>query len=486
MKKFYLSTALPYVNDAPHLGFALEIIQADVIARYHRLLGDDVFFLTGTDENSLKNVQAAEKEKISVKELVDRNAQKFYELKTALNLSFDDFIRTIETRHIKGAQKLWQACQKDIYKKNYQGLYCIECEGFYKENELENGLCPEHKIKPVLVAEENYFFRLSNYQTQLKRIIEREEVKIIPNSRKNEVLSFIQSGLEDFCISRKASRGRGWGIPVPGDSTQVIWTWFDALSNYINALGYDQNSKKFQEWWQENENKLHIIGKGISRFHCVYWPAILLSAKLSLPKTIFIHGYLTVNGQKMSKSLGNVVDPFELVKKYGADPVRYFLLREIPAYEDGDFTEEKFKERYNADLANGLGNYNSRVLTLAQKIGEIEFNNTIIETGVKEKIEKTKNLVNQKIEEFKLNEAITAIWALIGSGDKYLNENEVWKISDPDKKSKKLANLLFVLISVAELLKPFLPQTSEKILSQLEVKGDKYKVKKIETLFPRI
>ena len=310
MRKFYLSTALPYVNEKPHCGFALEIIQADVIARYHRLLGEEVFFLTGTDENSLKNVRAAREEGIPVKKLVDRNAKKFYELKKVLNLSFDDFIRTTEKRHIKGAQKLWEACKKDIYKKFYRGLYCVGCEEFYKESELENGLCPEHKKRPELVEEENYFFKLSKYQDKLKRIIETDEVKIIPKTRKNEALSFINSGLEDICISRSAERGRGWGIPVPDDQTQVQWTWFDALSNYINALGYAENSKKFQVWWTKNENKLHIIGKGILRFHTVYFIGILLSANLKLPKTIFVHGYLTSAGQKMSKSLGNVIDPF--------------------------------------------------------------------------------------------------------------------------------------------------------------------------------
>ena len=404
-KKFYITTALPYVNSAPHIGFALEIVQTDVIARYHRMLKEDVFFLTGTDENSLKNVQTAQKEGIKVKELVDRNAKRFYALKDCLNLSFDDFIRTTEERHIKGAQKLWLACEKDIYKKRYKGLYCVGCEAFYKESELQNGLCPEHKTKPEIVEEENYFFRLSKYQRQLKHIIETEQVKIIPQVRKNETLSFIDSGLEDFSISRSVKRAQGWGIPVPGDSSQIQYVWFDALSNYINALGYAENKDNFRRYWPAD---VHCIGKGILRFHTVYWLAILLSAGLSLPKTIFVHGYITVNGQKMSKSLGNVVDPFKLVEKYGADAVRYFLLREIPPVEDGDYTPEKFKVRYNADLAGGLGNLVARVIKMAEKINpKFRIQSTLDKSQnpkVKEIISKVQQKYKQALKEFRFNE----------------------------------------------------------------------------------
>jgi len=457
-KKFYLSTALPYVNDVPHAGFALEIIQADVIARYRRLLGEDVFFLTGTDENSLKNVRAAEKEGISVKKLVDRNAKRFYELKKTLNLSFDDFIRTTEERHIKGAQKLWKVCQKDIYKKKYKGLYCVGCEEFYKKSELENGLCPEHQTRPELVEEENYFFKLSKYQNQLRKIIEDDEVRIIPETRKNEALSFIRSGLEDICISRSAERGRGWGISVPGDSNQAQWTWFDALSNYINALGYAENSKKFQEWWQKNENKLHIVGKGVLRFHGIYWVAILFSAKISLPKTIFVHGYLTSGGQKMSKSLGNVIDPFELVKKYGTDAVRYYLLREIPATEDGDFTYEKFEQRYNSDLASGIGNLVARINTMADKLKIKKFK---IDLKLKNKIRETESSYKKNLENFRFSEALKVVWDLISFCDKYIEEERPWE----NKKGANLVlnNLLFALDNIADLLLPFLPETADKI-----------------------
>ncbi len=492
-KKFYITTALPYVNSAPHIGFALEIVQTDVIARYHRMLKEDVFFLTGTDENSLKNVQTAQKEGIKVKELVDRNAKRFYALKDCLNLSFDDFIRTTEERHIKGAQKLWLACEKDIYKKRYKGLYCVGCEAFYKESELQNGLCPEHKTKPEIVEEENYFFRLSKYQRQLKHIIETEQVKIIPQVRKNETLSFIDSGLEDFSISRSVKRAQGWGIPVPGDSSQIQYVWFDALSNYINALGYAENKDNFRRYWPAD---VHCIGKGILRFHTVYWLAILLSAGLSLPKTIFVHGYITVNGQKMSKSLGNVVDPFKLVEKYGADAVRYFLLREIPPVEDGDYTPEKFKVRYNADLAGGLGNLVARVIKMAEKINpKFRIQSTLDKSQnpkVKEIISKVQQKYKQALKEFRFNEALISIWELISFCDKYIERQRPWEflsqVQSSKLKAQKLEEVLFnLLISIKEvalMLQPFLPETSERILKQIE--GDFRRSRKSKPLFPRI
>jgi methionyl-tRNA synthetase len=286
-KKFYITTTIPYVNAAPHVGHALEYVQTDVLARYHRKAGKDVFFLTGTDENSLKNVQAAKVEKISVQELVDRNSEIFKNLKQSLNLDFNDFIRTTEKRHTEGAKKFWQECQKDIYKKKYQGLYCVGCEMFYKESELENSLCSEHRTKLETIEEENYFFKLSNYQKQLEKIIESDELEIIPQSRKNETLAFIKAGLEDFSISRSAKRGDGWGVEVPNDNSQRMYVWFDALTNYITALGYgSDNLEKFERYWPAD---LHCLGKGVLRFHAIYWPAMLLSAGLSLPKKLFVH-----------------------------------------------------------------------------------------------------------------------------------------------------------------------------------------------------
>jgi len=484
MKKVFISTSIPYVNAVPHLGHALELVQADVFARRHRLMGDSVFFLSGSDENSLKNVQSAEKLGISVNDLVDKNSQKFFELKDSLNISIDDFIRTTEERHFIGAQKLWKACEKDIYKKKYSGLYCVGCEEFYKEEELVDGLCPDHKIKPELIEEENYFFKLSQYQNQIEELIKNDIVKIVPETRKNEMLSFVRSGLQDFCISRTSERARGWGIDVPDDPTQKMWVWFDALSNYINALGYGNNDIKFDEFWQNNENKLHVIGKGIIRFHAVYWLGMLISAGLSLPKSLFVHGYITVDGQKMSKSIGNVIDPIELVKKYGTEGVRYFLLREIPATGDGDFTYEKFERRYNSDLASGLGNLFARTIAMVEKAGlnkdfKIKPNNLFVE-----KVDEVRAKVDERF--FELNDTLSDIWELVSFCDKYIENEKPWEVTEESKKKEIFSNLLHSLKIISQLIEPFLPETSLKMKDQLGETNNVFNVKKGESLFPRI
>ncbi|MBI4094350.1 MAG: methionine--tRNA ligase [Candidatus Liptonbacteria bacterium] len=480
--KFYLTTAIPYVNAAPHLGFALELVQADVFARWRKQKGDDVRFVTGTDDNALKNVLSAEEAGVPVGEFVARNAEKFRALKDPLALSFNDFISTTEERHVRGAQRFWEACRKDIYEKEYRGLYCVGCEEFKTEKELVDDRCPEHpNMKLEEVEEKNYFFKLTNYEEQLKKLIVSGKLLITPETRKNEVLSFVEGGLHDFSISRSVKRAKGWGIPVPDDPSQVMYVWFDALTNYVNALGYADDGELFKKYWQENEDILHVIGKGVSRFHAVYWPAMLLSAGLRLPRTIFVHGYLTVDGKKISKSLGNVVDPFALVKKYGTDAVRYYLLREIPTGEDGDFSEEKFRERYNGDLANGLGNFASRILALASKAGDLDGGKKL-DSKVAAKIEEIRTHVNAKIEDFKLHEALTHLWELIAFGDGYVNEKKPWENHDP----QVLFELVVILDNVAALLQPFLPETAEKITSSIEWSGNVLKVKKGEVLFPRL
>ncbi|MBI3588997.1 MAG: methionine--tRNA ligase [Candidatus Liptonbacteria bacterium] len=496
-KKFFISTAIPYVNAKPHLGFALELVQADVLARYHRAKGFDVFFVSGTDENALKNVLAAKKQNMGVKDFVDKNAQTFFDLKKVLNLSWDDFIRTTEKRHFDGATKFWLACKKDdIYKKSYRGLYCVGCEEFKTPKELVAGkFCEEHPNQPLeIVEEENYFFKLSKYAKEIESRIQNGELIILPEGRKREVLSFIRGGLNDLSISRSKERAESWGVPVPGDDSQVQYVWFDALTNYINALGYFNSSKKFEEFWENNENIIHLIGKGVTRFHAVYWPAMLLSANLRLPKKVLIHGYITVDDKKISKSLGNTIDSSELVSKYGVDAVRYYLLKEIPSGEDGNFSVASLERVYNGELANGLGNFAARVLGLASKFEKFSAGGgsssggevfSQVDREVSTKIESVKAIVDQKIHEFRLHEALGAINELIAFGDKYVNNHEVWK--DTDSKKQEVLNLVVILDNVAALLKPFLPETAEKIQPCLVWLDEKnLEIKKGEVLFPRL
>ena len=500
-EKYFITTAIPYVNAKPHLGFALELVQTDTLARYNRLQNKDVFFLTGTDENALKNVQSAEKAGEEVRSFVDRHVEVFKKLTQVLNLSNDDFIRTTEKRHVAGAQKLWKACEKagDIYKKKYQGLYCIGCESFKTEKDLINGLCPEHKIKPEKIEEENYFFRLSKYEKEILKLIESDQLKILPSSRKNELTSFIKEGLEDFSISRSVERAKNWGISVPGDDSQIQFVWFDALSNYINATGYADNEQKFKEWWEENPSRVHLIGKGITRFHAIYWPAMLISAGLKLPSEILIHGYLTVDGEKISKSLGNVIDPFQVVEKYGVDSARYFLLREIPSGEDGDFSEEKLKQRYQSDLANGLGNLVQRVLTLIENNlgGEVNYLKKFEDATIKEFIKATEERYRKNIEEFKLHEALANVFELISFANAYTNEHRPWDLAkeNPDHFLEVMTNLTLLIATISFWIYPFLPETGEKILGSFglnledkleDLDHQKLTTKKGEILFPRL
>lgn len=486
----YVTTAIPYVNARPHIGFAMEVVQADVLARFYRQRGFDVRFQTGSDENSLKNVQAAEAAGVAVDTLVRRNADAFHDLRNSLDLSFDDFIRTSsDQRHRIGVEKLWAACASkgDIYKRAYEGLYCIGCEQFYKPDALRNGCCPEHGTPVDQVCEENYFFRLTRYEAELCNAIVSGDIEIIPAGRRNEVLAWIDQGLEDFSISRSASRARGWGIPVPGDPQQVIYVWFDALGNYITALGYGDDRTDFSKFWSAALTREHVIGKGITRFHAVYWPAMLLSAGLALPTRILVHGYVTVEGEKIGKSAGNAIDPLPIARDRGSDALRYYLLRHIRSTGDGDFSHERFVRAYDSELAGQLGNLAHRTLSMidrycdgripAPKGDHLDTDRLLRASGV------LPATVESHLERFAFDEALAAIFEFIATANKYVADNEPWSLAKqasgritgtPDTSASAhsalrncLSSLAVSLYVIAECLAPLLPSTSDKLLRQL-------------------
>lgn len=481
MNKFYITTAIPYVNAAPHIGHALEFIQTDTIARFHRLLGDNTALLSGGDENALKNVQAAEKAGKPVREFIDGNTELFRQLAVKLNVGFDFFQKGSDTeKHFAASQKLWELSAKngDIYKKSYEGLYCVGCEAFYTPDELnENGECYEHPGKKLeTVKEENYFFRLSGYQDKLVRLISTDELKIFPQFRKNEVLSFLKQPLLDISISRSNERARNWGVPVPGDPSQRIYVWFDALNIYQSGIGFGWDEKQYRKWWPAD---LHVIGKGIIRFHAVYWPAFLLSAGLKLPESLFVHGYFTVNGQKMSKTLGNVIDPIYLINTYGTDALRYYFLRELPPFADGDFSETRFRELYNADLANGLGNLVARTARLASQTENVTVPSPLSFPDLLKDASHSEFL--RAFTEYRLNDALAYIGTLMKNADKTIDDNEPWKQTGAAK-TRTINALVPQIQTIATFLLPFLPETGERILKQFSAQA----IEPQPPLFPRM
>lgn len=477
MNKFFITTAIPYVNAKPHIGHALEFVQADVIGRYHKIIGDEVLLLSGADENALKNVQAAEDVGIPVQKLVDQNAKLFEELAKKLNINFNVFQKGSSPLHHKASQKLWKLCKDDIYKKKYKGLYCIGCEQFYTKGDLdENGECFEHPGKKLEeVSEENYFFKLSKYQDRLRKLIEGDSLNIVSANRKKEVLAFLNRGLEDISISRSNKRARNWGVPVPGDKEQIMYVWFDALNIYQSGVGFNSDNEQYKKWWPAD---VHVIGKGILRFHAIYWPAFLLSAGLKLPRTIFVHEYITIDGQKMSKTLGNVIDPVQLIEKFGTDAVRYYFLAKISPFQDGDYSEKKFIESYNSDLANGLGNLVSRVAKLCESSNFIQSEKASLSHLID--VEQYSEYLN----DFKFNEALSFVWTKIEEVDKYINNEKPWELAKKNDRRLKdvLSHTVDQILEIAILLEPFLPETAEKIEKQF--KGPKISTQK--ALFPRI
>ncbi len=488
-QKFYITTAIPYVNAKPHIGHALEFVQADVIRRYQRTLGKETLLLSGSDENALKNVQAALEAGVDIQAFIDTNTDHFRKLAEALDVEFDVFQRGSDRKHhFPSSQELWRRCDAagDIYQKAYRGLYCVGCEAFYESEELTvAGECPEHPGKKLeAVQEENYFFRLSKYQDRILELIRSGEFTIVPETRRNEVLAFLERPLEDISISRTNERARDWGVPVPGDDTQRIYVWFDALNIYQSGVGFGWDEERYQTWWPAD---VHLIGKGIIRFHAVYWPAFLLSAKLPTPRSLAVHGYLTVDGEKMSKTIGNVVDPFELLLRYGVGPLRYFLLRGVPFGEDGDFSEEKLVAIYNGELANGLGNLVARVATLGERVSPLVFDaGRDAEPAVRTAVAEAHTAVTEELLAFRFNEALAALWRTIGAADRYISEAKPWEIQEQERFGRVIGNACHLITTVGALLEPFLPDTARRIAGQIRYRDGAFEIKKGAVLFPRL
>ena len=468
MTKFSATTPIYYVNAKPHLGHAYTTIVADAVSRWHRLLGEEVHLLTGTDEHGLKIQQAADAAGVSPKEFADSIAPLFAQAWDRLNITHDDFIRTTEPRHAAGVKKLLQACfdAGDIEADMYRGQYCVACEAYFIEEELIEGKCPIHKIETTFVEEENYFFRLSRFEDRLLKWYEDHPTAITPGFRMNEVLGFIKGGLNDFSVSRKTLT---WGIPLPWDSSHVAYVWFDALANYITAVGYGTDDKAFADNWPVD---YHFIGKDIIRFHCVYWPAMLMSAGIEPPKGWAVGGWLLVDGEKMAKTAGNVVNPLDLIDVVGVDGFRYYVLAETTYGNDGDFSDEGLIKRFNSDLANNLGNLAARVATVVEKkcggVGPASSANSplaeIAATAVAE--------TSQAWAAVQPSKALEATWKLIGATNSYLEDNEPWKMEPGDAVNTVMGDALEALRIVSILANPALPTTTQEIWNRIGLTGN--------------
>jgi methionyl-tRNA synthetase len=483
---FFLTSAIPYVNAAPHLGHALELVQSDALARQRRARGSTTFFASGTDDNSLKNVRAAREQNTSPAELVARNGAEFRRLAQALGVELDDFIHTAsDPRHVPAVHALWERCVAagDVYKKAYRGQYCVGCEQFLRDSELVAGGCAVHAEPLELLAEENWFFRLSRYEGELVRAIASERLQILPKERKNEVLRFITGGLEDFSISRSRARAHGWGVPVPGDDSQIVYVWLDALASYLAVLGYPQ-AARFDELWQRGGERVHVLGKDILRFHAVYWPAILLSAGLELPSALRVHGHVTSQGKKLGKSAGNAVDPFLLLRRYGVDAVRYYLLAHLHTTKDSDFREDLLRAAYGSELAGKLGNLLQRVCALCVQTGfsaELAERGLETDLGLREVAARARREVQEAVSAFALQDALRSIFELVSAANRFADSSAPWQLaklvrtgaSEPERAKatsalrRRLASLVEALLVTAELLEPFLPATARGVRARL-------------------
>ena len=478
-KPFYITTPIYYPSAKLHIGHAYCTTLADTIARYKRLTGHDVFFLTGSDEHGQKIQQKAEEAGVTPQAYVDKIVAGFQNLWDRLGISNDDFIRTTEKRHEKVVQEIFRRiyAKGDIYKGEYKGLYCTPCESYWTEHQLdEHGCCPDCGRPVQEVTEEAYFFKMSNYADRILAHIESNPDFLQPESRRNEMINFIKQGLEDLCISRTSF---DWGIPVPmddGDKKHVIYVWFDALTNYLTPIGFLDNEEMFKKYWPAD---LHLVGKEIVRFHTIIWPCILMALDLPLPKKVYGHGWLIVDGDKMSKSKGNVVDPIALIEEFGADTIRYFLLREINLGQDGNFSRDALIERINSDLANDLGNLLHRTLSMAKKfqggvlsapVGESE-----IDKSLKADAAETVKVYRENMDKMELSAALKKVWAFVSRSNKYIDETAPWALAKDETKKQELANVLYNLAEslrfIAVLISPYMPATSPKIWQQLNLEG---------------
>jgi methionyl-tRNA synthetase len=476
MPSTYVTVAIPYVNADPHLGYAYELVQADIYARSRRAVGDEVRFLGGTDDHSLKNVLAAETAGVPTRDFVDQHAARFEALAEPLGLSFDDFIRTSsDSRHPVAVQRLWNAAAaaEDLYLRHYEGDYCVGCEQFYDADDLVDGVCPEHLRPTERVAEQNWFFRLSRYQAYIEDLIASDRLAIRPEAFRTEALNFVRSGLRDISVSRSVERARGWGIPVPGDPTQVIYVWFDALTNYISALDFGvPEAPAYERWWINADRRVHVVGKGTLRFHAVYWPAFLQSAGQPSPTRIQVHPYLTADGQKLSKSAGRQIDPAQVADEYGTDALRWFFAREVGETADTDFTRRRLVDRANDDLANALGNVTNRIATLVHRHGET------ISTGAQPLpgVVGLADAVCGAVADFRLRQATQLIVDAVAVLNRHLEETQPWALAKDPARRPELVGILDCQLTtaraIAAAVEPVVPDLARRLTRILGAEGE--------------